>query len=113
MAAIIVLRHVQSGTVEVTNTAKKLSELEEDGSGSNYAVAGHGIRCHMQNLDEAATIFVAPTSSVVASDAAHQGWRLGPSDVLSLDWPKGDIDGLYFISTTTGVRMRIWEESFV
>lgn len=64
---------------------------------------------HYQNLDATLKISIAPTLAVTRDATASGGWVLGPEEVMSLNWPAGDINRLVFIGTANTI-MRIWEE---
>ncbi len=124
-------RHLKSDTVNVSTTASTLgTETLQDGTvlgdASNnlsYPTLGDtpnrdgkgphpGVtRMHIQNLSATAAIYLAPESTVTADGAATGGWYLGPYDIMTFDWPQGDLHGLYFIVASGNARMRVWEET--
>lgn len=68
------------------------------------------ITIHFQNLDATLKISIAHSLAVTRDAQTTGGWVLGPEEVMSLNWPAGDINRLLFIGTAS-TFMRIWEES--
>lgn len=65
---------------------------------------------HFQNLDATLKISLAPNLAVARDATTAGGWVLGPEEVMSLNWPAGDLNRLVFIGTANTV-LRVWEES--
>lgn len=73
------------------------------------ALDGQAITTHFQNLDATLKISLAQSLAVSRDATASGGWVLGPEEVISLNWPIGDLNRLVFIGTENTI-MRIWEE---
>lgn len=67
------------------------------------------VTLHVQNLDATLKVSVAALGVVTRDATATGGWVLGPEEVLSFNWAKGDLSRLLFIGTANTV-LRIWEE---
>ena len=97
-------RHLADETVEVTNTAAQLSAL------LTTAIDQKCIKVSFQNLAKSGEIFISMNSGVTSAEDVNGGWVLQPRDSVGFEWPKGDVENLYFISDLTSTFMKVWQE---
>jgi len=99
-------RHVAQKTVEVTTSAATLDSLLGGDS-----VDAKTIRLRLQNLSKTADIGVGTADTVTAAGTATtSGWILEPRQSIVFEWPKVDLDLLYF-KATADAMMKVWQET--
>lgn len=64
---------------------------------------------HFQNLDATNKISLASLGGVTRDATTSGGWVLGPEEVLSLNWARGDLSRILWIAGQNTV-LRVWEE---
>ncbi len=67
------------------------------------------VTAHFQNLDATNKISLAALGGVTRDALVTGGWVLGPEEVLSVNWAKGDISRLLFVAGQNTI-LRCWEE---
>lgn len=101
---VLGFRHVNEDTLQLSTTGKTLATL-------SYTVTAAAARLSVQNLSKTTDIAIGAASNVTVDEtAATCGWILQPREVKVFDWPKADLDSLYFVAASGTPYIMVWEE---